>query len=211
MKVLKIIIATLWLTILTTVNGQVLDTETGPGLSGNDSVPTGPSFADQRLIELFIENARQGNSEWAFAIYEKISYKDVLELQGAYMRLLERTGKTEGIRARYTELMKQFPDHLPFREGALFHEARERHEAAEKRYQEEMAKYERNKNTTTHALLMRELRIISAEFRKIQSIANELHKINPSDRRYLMLMRNIHLRLNENEEAARIARLLEQN
>ncbi|TCO07725.1 hypothetical protein [Natronoflexus pectinivorans] len=182
-----------------------------PQEPANDTTAVELSFADERLIELFVSNVRQGNFEWALSIYDEIEYKDVLDLQSAYMRALERTGQHEGILEKYEERLKKWPDHKPFYEGALFHRARHKYTRAENRYQAEMRKYHQNENATTYALLRRELRNLSEDFRQVRDMALELREMNPRDRRYLLLLRNSYQRLNEPEKAEEINRMLEQN
>ncbi len=179
-------------------------------ITQNDSTSIELSFEDKTLIDMFMSNIRQGEFEWAIEIYNQIEYREFPDLQFAYLRALERTGRNEGIYEKYQELSKKFPDFEPAYEIALFYEVRQEFDAIEKKYQYEMAKYRKNENATTYALLRRELRYLSDDYRKVKDKVLELREINPSDKRYIILLRNIYIRLNDNAEVQKLNLLLEE-
>jgi len=101
-------------------------------------------------------------------------------------------------------LLKLEPDHI----GALEWKAKYLYESAEKSYNAEMAKYNKNKNATTYAYLRRDLKVISGDFRESRDLFLKLRKISPEEESYLKYLKNIYIRLDMKQEAAKIDKLL---
>jgi tetratricopeptide (TPR) repeat protein len=73
---------------------------------------------------------------------------------------------------------------------------------AEKRYQQEMAKYEKNHTRSQYRILLKELDKVTADFRVALGYFEKLWKLNPDARSdYAGFMSNIHLRFNDEQKA----------
>jgi tetratricopeptide (TPR) repeat protein len=73
---------------------------------------------------------------------------------------------------------------------------------AEQRYQQEMAKYEKNHTRSQYHILLKELDKVTADFRVALGYFEKLWKLNPDARSdYAGFMSNIHLRFNDEQKA----------
>lgn len=163
------------------------------------------SYEDQMLTKLFLNHVSDGNSEWALSIWEEISFKETEELQSAYLKALEETGQKEGLFTKHQEHLKKFPDN----QASRFYMAKHYFAKAETEYQREMAKYKKNENATTYAYLRRELTRLSEDYRTSRDILLELRKLDPSQKAYILLLRNCYMRLNNEAEVNKLTRELE--
>ena len=178
----------------------------------------------QKEIELW--NQYEGNEEKVqvqkaerlVALYTKTeSYEGVIEAYSskgdlavsneatmAYISALELTdNKVEAAKA-CNALVKSNPDYVP----GLEWKAKYYYEKADERYKYEMAKYNKNKNATTYAYLLRDLKKVSADFRIARDTFEQLRKIDPEDKSYIKYLKNCYLRLEQKGEAAKMDRLL---
>jgi len=122
----------------------------------------------------------------------------------SYVQAADQLGKSKNALKACNTLLKLKPDHLE----AFKWKAKFLYENAEKRYQAEMAKYNKNKNATTYAYLRRDLKKISADFRESRDLFLKLRKMNPEDKSYVKYLKNIYLRLDMKNEAAKMDKLL---
>lgn len=122
----------------------------------------------------------------------------------SYVQASEQLGKSQNALKACNTLLKLKPDHLE----ALEWKAKFLYESAEKRYKSEMAKYNKNKNATTYAYLRRDLKKISADYRVSRDLFLKLRKMNPEDKSYVKYLKNLYIRLDMKNEAAKMDELL---
>ena len=72
-----------------------------------------------------------------------------------------------------------------------------------------MNKYEKDKNTTAYAYLRRELKNLSTDYVLARDILIKLKDIDPTNKNYLIYLRNSYVRLEMQQEAAQINKLIE--
>ena len=126
------------------------------------------------------------------------------QAQLSHVKALEATKKGYAAVKACNLLLKEAPDYTE----ALEWKAKYYYEKAEKRYQYEMAKYNKKKNATTYAYLRRDLKKVSADFRIARSTYLKLRKQDASNKSYIRHLKNIYLRLDQKGEAAKMDRLL---
>jgi tetratricopeptide (TPR) repeat protein len=195
--------------LLSGVNQSIQSCETtmadsSYSLLQNDTVKSNINFEDETIIKLFLNHVRLGNYEWSLKIWEEISYKETPELQSAYLKALEENGQIEGLYSKHRALLTKYPKN----ESSQFWIAKFYFEKAERNYQYELDKYKKDENVTTYAYLRRELRKISEDYRKSRDILEKLLAINPTQRNYMVYLRNCYIRLDMKEGVARMDKLL---
>ncbi|MGQ1947647.1 tetratricopeptide repeat protein [Geofilum sp. OHC36d9] len=190
--------------IFSTTNAQQADSTAS---LSTDTVATEstPSFEDQELIRLFNSHIKKGNYQWALILWDEIKTKDTPELQYAYLEALEATGKKDSMYIKHQEFLKKYPDYAP----ALFWQAKYHFNKAEKLYQSEMSKYNKNKNATTYAYLRRELKRISVDYKRAKDILEKLTEKDPTNKNQLVYLRNCYVRLEMQEEAVKINKIID--
>lgn len=159
----------------------------------------------QKVVErLFVMETERGNHNAATLLWNKITPTSNEMLLSTRLAGIVAEGKQAEALSFAEEILKTNPNH----QDALFVKARHYYEHAEKRYQEEMTKYNRDPNFTTYAYLRRELRHISADYRTARDLFIKLHEISPDNKNYMRYLKNTYLRLEMRAEAARIDQLL---
>lgn len=121
------------------------------------------------------------------------------------VKALEATGKKEEARSVCNALLGKNSDFKP----ALEWKAKDLYERAENWYKAEMSEYNKDPNYTAYVYLKRELKKISAMYRQSRDIFEKLHQEDPDNQLYIKYLKNIYLRLEMNEEAAKMDMLLE--
>jgi tetratricopeptide (TPR) repeat protein len=121
------------------------------------------------------------------------------------VKALEATGKKEEARSVCNTLLEKNPDFKPAREW----KAIDLYEQAENWYKAEMSEYNKDPNYTAYVYLKRELKKISALYRQSRDILEKLHQEDPDNQLYIKYLKNIYIRLEMNEEAAKMDMLLE--
>ena len=125
------------------------------------------------------------------------------ETQLAHVRALEATEKAYPALKACNLLLNEAPDYIE----AIEWKAKYYYNKAEKRYQYEMAKYNKKKNATTYAYLRRDLKKISADFRISRDIFLNLRKQDAADKNYIRHLKNIYLRLDQKKKAVAMDKL----
>lgn len=156
----------------------------------------------ERLITL---NSASGNFEDVISVYSNKGDIPVSkEATISYVKALEQTGNKLEAAKTCNALVKAHPDYT----DALEWKAKYYYEKAEKRYKAEMAQYNKNKNATSYAYLLRDLKKVSADFRIARDIFEQLHKAEPQNKTYIKYLKNCYLRLEQKADAAKMDRLL---
>lgn len=124
-----------------------------------------------------------------------------------FMRVeaLDATGQDEEAREVCNKLLEKHPDYAP----ALEWKGKDIYDRAEAWYKSEMKKYDENPEYTAYVYLRRELKKISSMFRQSRDIFEKLHQDNPENNSYIKYLKNIYIRLEMREEAAKMDMLLE--
>ncbi len=179
------------------------------GTLQSDSIVTTESelsFEDQALIELFQNHIKRENYEWALTLWNEIEVKNTPELQYAYLTALEATGKRDSSYYKHEEFLKKYPNYGP----ALFWKAKYHFDKAERKYQSEMAKYNKDKNTTAYAYLRRELKKLTDDYKISRDILLKLKEQDPTNKNQLVYLRNCYIRLEMQDEAAKVTKIIDQ-
>jgi tetratricopeptide (TPR) repeat protein len=124
-----------------------------------------------------------------------------------FMRVeaLDATGRKDEARKVCNNLLEKDPDY----KSALEWKGKDIYERAEEWYKSEMSKYNKNPDYTTYVYLKRELKKISALYRQGLEIFEQLHEEEPKNQKYIKYLKNIYLRLDMREKAAKMDMLLD--
>jgi tetratricopeptide (TPR) repeat protein len=158
------------------------------------------------LARLFNYNYDKGNFEKAIQFYEQIQDPKPEQVMDRRLNIYEKMEDSESAVVYAKQLLEQYTEN----ERALFVVAKDKYDKAERWYQDEMTKYNRDPNYTAYAYLRRELRKISAEFRSVRDLFIELHNSYPTKLVYPSYLRNIYMRLDMRAEAAAMDQLIKQ-
>ena len=155
-----------------------------------------------RLIKLY------NQTESYDAIIEVVANKGKATLSNdatmIYISALENTDSKVEAAKVCNQLVKEQPNYIP----ALEWKGKYYYEKADARYKAEMAKYNKNKNATTYAYLLRDLKKVSADFRVARDTFETLRKSDAENKSYIKYLKNCYLRLEQKAEAAKMDRLL---
>ncbi|MBS2098771.1 tetratricopeptide repeat protein [Carboxylicivirga linearis] len=155
-----------------------------------------------RLINLY------SKTESYDAVIEVVANKGNIALSNdatmQYITALENTDSKIEAAKVCNQLVKEQPDYIP----ALEWKGKYYYEKADARYKAEMAKYNKNKNATTYAYLLRDLKKVSADFRVARDTFETLRKYDAENKSYIKYLKNCYLRLEQKAEAAKMDRLL---
>ncbi len=156
----------------------------------------------ERLIALYA--ASQNPDEVINTYANKGDIMVSKEATMAYVSALEQTNnKVEAAKVCNT-LVKAYPNYIP----ALEWKGKYYYEKADTRYKAEMAQYNKNKNATSYAYLLRDLKKVSADFRIARDTFEQLRKQYPENKTYIKYLKNCYLRLEQKAEAAKMEKLL---
>jgi outer membrane protein assembly factor BamD (BamD/ComL family) len=72
-----------------------------------------------------------------------------------------------------------------------------------------MSKYNKNKNATTYAYLRRELKRISTDYKIAKDILEKLIEKDPTNKNQLVYLRNCYVRLEMQEEARKVNKIID--
>jgi len=159
-------------------------------------------LSTERLI--FLNTSKENYQAVADAYSTKGDNKLSKEAQLANVKALEAIKKGYPAAKACNLLLKEAPDYT----DALEWKAKYYYDKAEKRYQYEMAKYNKKKNATTYAYLRRDLKKISGDFRISRDTFLKLRKQDATNKSYIRHLKNIYLRLDQKADAAKMDRLL---
>lgn len=142
-------------------------------------------------LEQELQNYAAANETWS-----KIDHDNNPDVMFEQVTVLEKLDKTSDALALNNQILKLDDKH----ESALFWKADHYYHKAEKWYQSEMIKYNRDANYTTYAYLRRELKKISADFRTARDLLETLHTMAPDNKKYIGYLINTYLRLEMKSE-----------
>lgn len=155
-----------------------------------------------RLIHLY------NQTESYDAVIETVATKGNVTLSKEatmkYISALENADSKVEAAKVCNQLVKEQPDYTP----ALEWKGQYYYEKADARYKAEMAKYNKNKNATTYAYLLRDLKKVSADFRVARDTFEHLRQLDAENKSYIKYLKNCYLRLEQKAEAAKMDRLL---
>lgn len=155
----------------------------------------------QKLYMLEIEFSEY---EDAYQLWSQIEETTDEALMSGQLKVLEELEKSKEALALSNKLLEKNSAH----EAALFYTGKHYFNRAEKLYQSEMTKYNRDPNYTTYAYLKRELKKASADFRLARDRFEKLYEISPENKTYISYLKNCYVRLEMKTEAAKMDRLL---
>ncbi len=82
------------------------------------------------------------------------------------------------------------------------------YEKSEARYKQLMDDYNKNKNATSYAYLKRDLKRLSADYRMCRDLFEKLRLLAPDNGNYIRYLYNVYLRLDLNDQAKKLEKLL---
>lgn len=91
---------------------------------------------------------------------------------------------------------------------ALFYKAVQKYEKCEAKYKKLLDDYEKKKNATTYAILKRDLKFLSGDYREAKDMFENLRKLAPDNKSYIKYLINIYNRLDQSDKAKQLERLL---
>ncbi len=91
---------------------------------------------------------------------------------------------------------------------AHFYKAVQKYEKCEARYKKLLDDYEKKKNATTYAILKRDLKFLSADYREAKDMFENLRKLAPDNKSYIKYLINIYNSLDQGDKAKQLERLL---
>lgn len=151
------------------------------------------------LLEVNFLQYAAANQLWA-----KLDKQDDVELMVAQLTVLDQLELKREALTLSNAILKLDSKN----ESALFYKGKYYYDKAEKLYQSEMDKYNRNPNYTTYAYLRRELKKVSSDFRSARDLFEKLHTVSPANRTYMSYLKNCYVRLEMKAEAAKMDKLL---
>ncbi|MCU4158235.1 hypothetical protein J1N10_19840 [Carboxylicivirga sp. A043] len=156
----------------------------------------------ERLVFLHSSNENFENVVEAYAAKGDAVVSKEAQLE--YIKALEATKKGLAASKACNALLKENPDYTE----ALEWKAKYYFNKAENRYKYEMDKYNKNKTAAAYAYLRRDLKKVSADFRIARDTFLKLRKQDPSNKTYIKYLKNTYIRLDQNDKAAQLDKLL---
>ncbi len=151
----------------------------------------------------FQNEVNKGNQENIVDAFAGLSHPNEKQSM-IYIQSLDGLGKTKEAVKYCNELVEKNPDFLEAKEWkAIYY-----YNQAEEWYESEMAKYNKDKNYTAYIYLKRDLKKISAIFRKAKKEFEDLHQAKPQEKKYIKYLKNTYIRLEMKKEAADMDKLL---
>jgi hypothetical protein len=91
---------------------------------------------------------------------------------------------------------------------ALSFKAVSLYDDCEAKYRKLMGDYEKNKNATSYAILKRDLKFLSTDYRQCRDMFEKLRVLMPDSKNNIKYLINIYNRLDQNEKARQLEKLL---
>lgn len=160
--------------------------------------------ANKRLFEIYYEIDM---NEKALAAWKRIP-NDSIQSEGLVEKffLINKEQENDEVTDSVSQvLLEMNPDHVQ----ALEWNALKFYWQAENHYRREMKKYEQNKTGLQYVLLRKELKQVTANFKKALNYFEELWDINPG-KKYAPYMANIHTRFDEPDKSAYYREFLDE-
>lgn len=164
------------------------------------------TYYNTATTRLFILETEKENYKKAQELWEKIPEKTDADLRFKYLKVLDELDLDAQALKYSQEILKENATH----ESTISWRARYYYEKAEKLYQSEMNKYNRNPDYTSYAYLRRELKKVSADFRIARDLFIKLHKMKAENKTYIQYLKNCYIRLEMKAEAAKMEKLLNE-
>ncbi|SHF84126.1 hypothetical protein SAMN05444274_11077 [Mariniphaga anaerophila] len=156
------------------------------------------SNINNRLFSIYDET---GMKEKALEAWDDLSQEEKSSEQNLekYFLLNREKGNDQLCDSVSIALLNVNPENVP----ALEWTAPKIYHFAEKRYQTEMANYEKNRTRSQYRILLKELDKVTADFKKSLGYFEKLWKLRPDSRKeYAGYMSNIYVRFNDEKKAA---------
>ncbi len=157
-------------------------------------------------LRLFSLDLKKDNAEKALDRFDEMPPVSDPRIMLKRVEALEATGKKDKARETCNQLLEKNPDFEP----AIAWKAADIYQRAENWYKKEMEEYEKNEEYTAYVYLRRELKKISKLYRQSRDMFEKLHENNPDNEKYIRYLKNIYLRLEMQEEAAKMDMLLKK-
>ena len=142
----------------------------------------------QGVVDSWTMAGKAAKLEW-FPLY----YEGVKDIQSP-----------DALMALCDEVLTLQADH----QDALKYKAVLLYEKSEARYKELMDDYNKNKNATSYAYLKRDLKRLSADYRMCRDLFEKLRLLAPDNGNYIRYLYNVYLRLDLNDQAKKLEKLL---
>ena len=151
---------------------------------------------------LFDANLATASSDEVVKSFKQLNSPNEKQSLG-YLTALEEQDTNEAIK-QANEVIKNNPDYNLVKEWT----AQTIFKKAEVFYQEEMEKYNKDKNYTAYLYLRRELKKVSSDYRAARDLYQQLHETFPEEKKYIRSLKNCYVRLDMKKEAAALDKLL---
>lgn len=159
------------------------------------------THVDTKLVERFSET----DDARIVALYEGLESS---ELRSQAFPTYLKNVKGELSDDELVELCKKALKDNPKQTVAQRYIGVELYNDAQARYEAAMATYNKKKNQTTYAYLMRDLKRISGTYREAKEYLNKVHAADPEDKNVIKYLININNRLDNAAEAKRLEKKL---
>lgn len=157
----------------------------------------------QASITLFSLYTESGQYEKAAETWKKIATTEVpISTLSKYLEVCIQTRDEEQARITSEKLLNNNPQHL----AALDYLGRDYYKKGEDRYQVQMAAYEANKTRKQYAVLLKELKKSTADFKKSLSYFESFYKIDPTPS-VALFIGNIYARFGDQANAKKYHQL----
>jgi tetratricopeptide (TPR) repeat protein len=134
----------------------------------------------------------------ALSMWEKLNVasKSTVQHLDDYFHINLKKEKTEVCDSVSLLLLQKDPKNV----DALEWNAQKYYDQAEKRYEEQMEIYNQNKTTQQYRTLLKQLDLVTADFKKALSYFEKLWEIDP-DKKYAGYLANIYTRFGDDNKA----------
>jgi hypothetical protein len=163
----------------------------------NAKYPNG-KLEDEMNGKRFLAYVESENWDYAIGMVDSLSNESnsALEIQEAQIKMFDFYDK----HIEATKLAKSVLQLDKKNETALYYLAKKFYWKAENKYDAEMEKYEKKKTRSQYNKLLKELKLISADFRTSRDYFLKLYKAHPKPE-YAKYLGNIYARLNDKEKS----------
>lgn len=145
------------------------------------------------------------NSEKILDVYSDIEDKNLRkDISPTYLSVAKKVKSDDELKAICLEMLKEDKEQLQ----ALKYLGLNKYNYAEDEYKKAMAEYNKKKNSTTYAYLLRDLKIVSKEYVKSKEYLEKVHKLDPEDQTAIKCLVNIYNRLDQPAKAKSLQKLL---
>lgn len=162
----------------------------------------GEEHYNSRLCQLYGE---AGNAEGVAQTWEKADKSTRLKWFDVFYKEKVKAGEDKNSLIDIcSEVLKMDAKFKP----AMHNKAILLYEKSEARYNQLMTEYNKKKTPTTHAILMRDLKVLSADYRTCRELFEGLRAFEPDTKSYVQFLYNVYVRLDLSEKAKQLQKLL---